>query len=134
MTEVIDPLGFSTLFDRDADGNPIQTTLPSGTVLDRSFNSIGNMLSFSDNTFVAAPTLFTYEETFNQVTSITDPFNGTTLFDYSATGNLTRVTTPLNRIVNMGYNNRGLMTSLTDPLGTLTTFAYNGQGNMTNMV
>lgn len=133
LIQIIDPSGFTTLFDRDEDGNPIQTMLPSGTVFDRSFNAIGNMLSFSDNT-VGGLTLFTYEPTYNQITSITDPFNGTTLFSYNATGNLTQVKTPLSRIVTMGYNNQGLITSLTDPLGTLTTFAYNSQGNMTSMV
>lgn len=129
-TQVVNPAGFTTTIERDADGNPIQTTLPSGAVFNRTFDDQGNLLTITDLT-VNGTTSFTYDDTFNQVTSITDDFNHTTTFGYDAFGNLTQVTTPLNRTVTVAYNNLGLPTSLVDPLGTQTTFAYDANGRLT---
>lgn len=129
-TQVVDPAGFTTTIERDADGNPTQTTLPSGAVFNRTFDDQGNLLAITDLT-VNGTTSFTYDNTFNQVTSITDDFNHTTTLGYDAFGNLTHVTTPLNRTVTVAYNNLGLPTSLVDPLGTQTTFAYDANGRLT---
>ncbi len=129
-TQITDPAGFITTFTRDADGNPTQTALPSGAIFDRTFDDRGNLLTFTDQT-LAGTTTFTYEPVFNQITTLTNPFNQTTAFTYDALGNLTGITTPLNRTVTFGYNSQGLVTSLTDPLGTLTAYTYNAQGNLT---
>lgn len=129
-TQITDPAGFITSFTRDSDGNPTQTTIPSGAVFDRTFDDQGNLLTFTDQT-LGGTTTFTYEPVFNQITTLTNPFNQTTDFTYDANGNLTQITTPLNRTVTFSYDDRGLVTNLTDPLGTLTAYTYNAQGNLT---
>ncbi|MCA9996328.1 MAG: hypothetical protein KDE56_11305 [Anaerolineales bacterium] len=131
-TRITDPAGFSTAISRDIDGNPTQTSLPSGAIFNRTFDAQGNMLTFHDAT-VNGTTNFTYEPLFNQVTAVTDPFNQTTRFAYDGQGNLTQLTTPLNRSVTFAYNNRGLVSNMTDTLGTPASYSYNPQGNLTSL-
>ena len=72
----------------------------------------------------AVTTTFTYEPTFNQVTSITDPLSHTTNFGRDAKGNLTSVTNPLNQTTTIAYNTAGQPISVTDPLNSTTQFTY----------
>ncbi len=68
----------------------------------------------------SATTTFTYEPTFNQVTSITDPRGNRTTLTYDAKGNPTT----------LAYDLRGLLTSVTDALGNgqLTRLLNQGPG------
>ncbi len=65
-------------------------------------------------------THFTYEPTFNQVTSITDPNGNVTRIEYDARGNPVAITDAQGNLTTLAYDQRGLLTSVTDPLGNLT--------------
>ena len=49
-----------------------------------------------DGTADALTTTFTYEPSFNQLQSVTDPLGHSTTFAYDAIGELTSITDPLN--------------------------------------
>lgn len=130
---ITDPAGLITEYQRDADGNPTQTKLPSGAIYERTYDNRGNLLTLTDKT-VNGTTQFTYDATFSQVTSITDPFNKSIAIAYDERGNATKITTPLGRVLQFGYDSRGLLTGLTDTLGTQSALSYDGQGNLTQLV
>ena len=129
---ITDAAGFTTAIDRDDDGNPLQTTRQSGAIFRRTYDG-PQELTFTDET-INGTTNYTYENTFNQVTSITDPFDQVTNIAYDNQGNPTQISTPLGRAFSFDYDNRGLLTNLTDPLSTESAFSYDSQGNLTQVV
>jgi RHS repeat-associated protein len=87
---------------------------------------MGNVLTATRlaGTADAVATTFTYEPTFNQAASATDPLNHTTTFGYDAKGNLTSVTNALlQQTATFTYNAAGQPLTITTPAGT-TTLAY----------
>ncbi|MEZ4713144.1 MAG: hypothetical protein R3A44_38500 [Caldilineaceae bacterium] len=129
---ITDAAGFATVITRDSDGNPLRTVLPSGAILEGTYDNRGNLLSFTDRT-VNGTTQFTYDRTFNQVTSVTDPFRQVSTFNYDGEGNLTLATTPLGRSIHLRYGPFGLPSVMTDTLGTATRVVYNATGNPTQI-
>ena len=56
-----------------------------------TYDSLGNVLTVTrlSGTANAVTTTYTYESTFNQVASVTDPLSHTWSFGYDSAGNLT---------------------------------------------
>jgi YD repeat-containing protein len=69
-------------------------------------NAKGNTLTVTKlaTTPQAVTTTFTYEPTFNQVATVTDPLSHTTTFGYDAKGNLTTITNALSKITTLTVN------------------------------
>jgi len=90
-----------------------------------SFNRISDMTSLA-GTAEAITTHFGYEQDCNcdDVTSITNPLNHTSNFDYDDKHNLTRTTDPLNNSATFSYNSSGQLLSARDPLNNLTQWTY----------
>jgi len=63
-------------------------------------------------------TTYTYDPTFNEVATITDPLNHTSSFFYDAFGNLERIRDANNNETIFTYNTFGQQTSVTTPAGT----------------
>jgi RHS repeat-associated protein len=114
LQSVIDPLGRTTSFDYDAQGNMSRITRLDGTP-------------------DAVTTNFAYEPSFNQLQSVTDPLGHSTTLAYDSSGELTSVTDPLNHQIVTTFNGLGQMLTLTDPLGNTTTFNYFG-GDLVQVV
>jgi len=87
---------------------------------------MGNMTSVTrlSGTADAVTTTFTYDSTFNQITSVTDPLNHTMTYGYDTKGNLTSVTNALNQTTTIVPNSAGQPTAITDPLTNTTQLAY----------
>ena len=102
---VTDQLGRVTSYDYDFNGNPTTITRLSGTAN-------------------AVTTTISYEGTFSQPLSITDPLSHTATFGYDAYGNLVSATDALGHSTTFGFNSKGLATSVTDALQNTTSFAY----------
>ena len=66
----------------------------------------------------AVTTTFTYEPTFNQVASVTDPLGHTTSFGHDGVGNLTTITDALGHQSTLSYNAAGQPLTITTPAGT----------------
>ena len=106
IKSVTDALSRTTTYVYDANNNTTSVTRLSGTMN-------------------AVTTTYTYESTFNQVASVTDPLSHTTSFTYdTSTGNLTTVTDPLSLQTSFTYNGAGEPLTATDALNNTTTFTY----------
>ena len=64
----------------------------------------------------------TYDPTFNQPLTSTDPLGQVTSYAYDATGNLTTLTDPLGHSTTFTYNAFGQPVTATDALGNTSTF------------
>ena len=87
IVQQIDELGRETLTERDpVNSNPLRTIRPNGSIVTRSFDGQGNVLSRSEE-FNGATTTFSYGA-FSLVRSVTNPNNHTTLTERDARGNV----------------------------------------------
>jgi RHS repeat-associated protein len=100
-----DQLGRVTSYSYDINANPTSVTQLSGT----------------SN---AVTTTMSYDSTFNNPLTITDPLNNTTSINYDIFGNATAVIDPLGHQTRFGYNSIGLVTSVVDALQNTTQFSY----------
>ncbi len=97
-------------------------------------NLIRNLIGFE-----RTATRYTYDETFNQLTSITDELGRQTLFEIDPnTGNVLSATQVIGAVggaddlvTEYTYTNRGLINTVTDPLGRVTDYDYNTLGLVT---
>ncbi|HEY7065845.1 MAG TPA: RHS repeat-associated core domain-containing protein [Chloroflexota bacterium] len=102
---VDDPLSHRTAFAYDGMGNVTQITRMVGTP-------------------AQAATLFSYEPTFNQLSTVTDPLGHTTQVHHDADGNPDVVTDPLGHSTVLTYNAAGQPLTVTDPLDHAIQFGY----------
>ena len=106
ITSVTDQLGRQTAYDYDAKGNVTSITRQAGTSQ-------------------AVTTSFTYEPTFNQPTSVTDPLGHTwVLSNFNITGDPMVITDPLGRQTTLTYNSAGQPLTVTDAANDKTQFSY----------
>ncbi|HQR13295.1 MAG TPA: RHS repeat-associated core domain-containing protein [Nitrospira sp.] len=124
-----DALNRVTTITRDAQGNPTQITRPNGAVTTMTYDAKGNLLT-STEPAINATTTFTYEPTFNQVTSIRDPKGNLTQIAYDAKGNPLTITDALNQVTTFTYNPQGLLLTTKDALNQTTTFTYDALGRL----
>lgn len=93
-----------------------------------TYDAKGNVLTVTRlaTTPQAVTTTFTYEPTFNQIATVTDPLGvgHTTTFGYDPKGNLTTITNALNKITTITVNTQGQPLTIKDPLNNITTFTY----------
>ena len=111
-----------------ADAKPSSITDEDGFTSKFVYDTLGNLTSATDALGNAAT--LTYDPTFSQVTSITNPLGATTQLQYDASGNLTMVTQPLGVNVQFTYDGFGEMLTVTDGAGNTRTFSYDGSGNV----
>lgn len=110
-----------------------------------TYDAKGNILTVTRNAQDSnqanwVTTTYTYEPTFNQVATITDPLNHTTSFFYDSFGKLERIRDANNNEKTFTYNSLGQQLTATTPAGT-TQFVYefgdlvsviDPMGNVTN--
>jgi RHS repeat-associated protein len=122
-------------YSRQAGTNHILSETDAlGRRTDFTYDDQGNTLSITRlaGTSGAVTTSYTYDTTFSQLTSITDPLNHTVTFGLDALGNITSVTDPLNHQTTMTYNAAGQITSTTDALQNTVQFGYDS-GSLTTV-
>lgn len=128
-TEIIDPLGQKTVFERRPFTNELlSVTDPLGRKTIFAYDDKANVTSITDPQ--GNITRFTYEPILNRLTKITDALGNITSFTYDARGNLIKTTDPLGNIITIAYNTFGQPISVTDPLGNTTSFEYDQAGNL----
>jgi RHS repeat-associated protein len=126
-TMSVDELGRVTEHVRDANSNATQTTRPIGSMVNRTFDNLGNVLTRTEQ-FNGATTTYSYDA-FSLVTSVTNPRNNaTTLTRDPVTGDVLQTVNALGHTSTMQYDNRGLVTQSTMPNGLVTTSTYNALG------
>ena len=152
VVRTVDPLGNIIQGTLNDAGEPTSVTA-TGESTSVSYDALGDPISSVDP--LGQETTATYNSTFDELQSITDP-NGNTL-DYSSdptNGNLLSITYPdgssqqyaydatgevtqfINRdgqAIAYAYNSQGLLTSETFPDGSQDTFTYDSQDNLISM-
>jgi RHS repeat-associated protein len=132
--EMTDALGQTTQFQRDIGSNLAKVTVgPCGCgETTRQFDTLGNVVAITDR--LGNTARFTYEPTFNQMTSVTDQLGRMTTLGYDANGNLTSVNDALNHTMGMGYDQFGERVSVTDELGHTRQVQYDRNGSVSGLV
>jgi len=104
--------------------NSVTDTLSRTTAY--TYDSLGNTTSITrlSGTSSPATTSMTYDLTFSQVTSVTDPLGHTSTRTLDSNGNVIGTTDPLGHQTALTYNSNGQVATLTDALGHTTSFGY----------
>lgn len=107
-----EPVGVSglddlvTVFERDKNGNPVATTLPSGASFNASYDAAGNLTSVTD--MLVDGTITTdYDAELNLPLVITDDSGDSVTYGYDAQGNLTSITSAESRSDSFTYTPEG---------------------------
>jgi RHS repeat-associated protein len=127
VTSETDPMGHTTLRTYDDNGLLLAETNPLGQVTKFTYDSNENMLTTTDP--AGNVTSFTYNS-HDQETSTTDPLGHTKTFGYDARGNLISVTDAMGYVTQYTYDLRGEVTSVTDALDHTTTLMYDSRGDV----
>ena len=164
IIEIKDPAGRSTKLTYDTNGNLIKITDPDGTSrtweydpnhlmiseVDKRGNKEQTFYDFAGRADRAIrivqlnPTSrrFTYDPTFNQLTSMTDELGHQTLYQIDPNnGNLLSLTQVVGEvggnddiITQFTYTNNGLVDLITDPLGRITDSDYDANGRLISII
>jgi YD repeat-containing protein len=129
-TRIIDPSGNTTNFSYGDNLSLVRVSDWSG---DTDFTYDGNSNITSVKAPTGATTTYVYDQTTNQITSITDPLNNTTLFEYDGNGNLIKMTDPLGQDTLYEYDAQGKLTKITAPGNRVTTFTRSSVGYLTGI-
>lgn len=105
VLSVTDALGRTTQFSRDGFGNVTGVTRLAGT---------SNAVTDS----------FTYDSTYQQLTSYTDPLGHVTTLGLDAVGNVASITDALGNTVEVTNDSLGRPTTITNALGKVTQLSY----------
>ena len=91
-----------------------------------TYDSVGNLLSVTRLASTSQPTTttYTYDPTFNQITSITDPLGHTWSISLDNFGNPASMTDPLGNETTLTFNSEGQPLSVTDSVSDTTQFGY----------
>ncbi len=133
-TDVTFPDGQRLTVERDANGLPTRTSLPTGEVFTRVFNRSGMEVDRTDVLFGGRQQRGR-DSQFQQVVSYTDSFNQTWTSQLDGAGHRTGFTAPSGLTVSAAYNMRGALSSLTLPaLPAGVTFTRDNSCSVLSMV
>ena len=124
--QTIDALGRVTNHVRTRDSEATQTERRNGSMIDRTFDDQGNMLSWIER-FNGATTRYTYDE-YSLLTSLTNPRGNTMRMERDAQGNVIRRVNAAGHITTMRRDSRGLVEEAITSNGLIRTYVYNEQG------
>ena len=106
-----------------------QMTGASGQQYNYSYDSKGNVTDVEDP--LRKNTSFSYEPSFNNLTSFVDPRSNGISYSYDSSGNLTSITYQDGTIESFTYDTSGLVLSWTNRRGDTVTYTYNTRGQLT---
>jgi RHS repeat-associated protein len=143
LLDATDSSGQMRVLDRDPDtNNMVQGFSGAGSCAvsgkpqtgdsNFTFDANGNVLTWVDA--LGNKTSFTYDPTFNKLTSITNPLGNTSKFSYDSNGNLLTVTDPNGHATSFAYNSFGQVVQVVDAAGNTRNLAYDGAGNLAKII
>ncbi|ARI82599.1 VWA domain-containing protein [Microcystis aeruginosa] len=116
------------LFNDDADGNLV-VTLPNGSQSSYSYDSKDNLTQQTN--LLGQKTNFTYDATFNQLTSFTDPKGNGVGYSYDTKANLNKITYSDGSTQQFTVDALGNITSYINRRGSNISYTYNTSGLLT---
>ena len=126
LASVTDPLGHTTSFSIDTNGNTVQISDPLSHNTAVSYNPDGTPATVTD----AQSNTVAFGYSGGDLTSILDPQGNQTTRFTDAAGRLLSVTAPAGHRTKYQYNDLNQVTQITDPVGNGTSFAYDANGNL----
>ena len=114
---------------RDANDNPTSLTLPSGDKISYRYDNKGNLISVTDP--LSREINFTYDSTFNRLTSVRDARNNTLTYGYDQRGNLQSITYPDGSTEQYSVDSTGNLTRSVNRRGSDIDYTYNKDGLLT---
>jgi RHS repeat-associated protein len=129
MAEAKEPLGTTTKYGYDANGDLTSVTDPRGNATSYAFDKLGRL------TEVAQPlkktTTYGYDAAGNQLSKTTAA--GTLEYGYDAANRLTSIASGKTALRSYGYDSANRRTSATDAEGHKIEIGYNGEGLVTSI-
>jgi YD repeat-containing protein len=152
VSQVVSAVNRQTIYTFDLNGRVTGIQYPDASVVSYSWDSQDNIISFVNesgdsttydydsrgNLLVQSDcrqheNYFTYEATFNKITSNTDKNGNTSVYNYDAFGNGMSFFDVFFNVELRTFDIHGNVTNFTDKLGNTTNFSYNGNGDLTGM-
>ena len=142
LVSATDPTGQTRILTRDASHNNLVSAYTGAGVcpvcgnpragnLSFTFDQFGNTLTRTDA--LGNTTVFTYDNRFSKIKSVTDPLNHTTTITYDANGNPLTFTDANGNTTQLAFDSFGDLVQVADPLGFKTTAAYDSFGNISSI-
>jgi YD repeat-containing protein len=131
VTGIQYPGGGSVSYNWDSQNNLNVFTNETGSTTTYTYDLKGNMLSVTDCRLNSE--IYTYESTYNDVTSYRDKNNNLTTYSYDANGNLIIMTDCFNKSVIYTYDSFGNMITSKDKNNFTTIYTYDIYGNQTGL-
>nr|WSS66327.1 polymorphic toxin-type HINT domain-containing protein [Streptomyces sp. NBC_01177] len=128
-TSVADPLGNTTVFGYDADGNLETVTDPENRKTTLSYALDGQVRTVTDN--AGAATEYTYRS--GGLVSVKDAEGRVSTQFTDAAGRASAVTDVAGNLTTIAYDKLNQPRKVTDPLGQSTGFDYDDNGNLTTL-
>lgn len=120
-------------FDYAPGGTLVQQTNGEGTVTTFSYDGLKRLLaSTRDLGGVGALLQYSYDETDN-VTSVTDPVNGSTFYQYDDLGNLVQLASPDTGTTIYTYDAAGNLASRQEASGNIIVYSYDELNRLTSV-
>ncbi len=151
VTSITDPLGDTTSYEYDANGNRTNEIDALGNEMSSTYGTNGDLTSISDangNTTTlthneygyltgvtdAVGNVRTYEyDILGNLALMTDENGNTTEYVYDQANQLTQITNALGNTFQFEYNENGKITAFSEPLNTTTTLAYDDNNQLTTI-
>lgn len=138
IVRVVDPLGRTTLTDRNSQNLVTRVERPSDTIAGGTrvdtvaYDSLGNVTQMIEavGTSSERSTSYAYEPVFNQVVSTTDADGFVMSYEYDAFGEATKIIDGELGERLFSYTPEGQLLSRTDENGNTSSFAYNANLNL----
>jgi len=130
LEQVRDGEGRTVDFVNCSCGHVTQITGPGGEKYGYSYDVRGNLIAIADP--LGHTTGFTYDPTFNQLTSFTDPRGNGMQYGYDSHGNLTSITYEDGTHENFSYDAAGNVITATNRRRQTVTYVYNAAGEVTS--
>lgn len=130
LQAITSPLGVSTYFNFDANGQLLQETDGHGHATVYAYNSMGQITSTTRPNLQG--TVFGYAVNGVDLTSISNGLGAITL-GYNATRDITVFTDRMGAVTTLAYNAFGQLSSVTDPLQKTTAYTY-GANHFLNQI
>ncbi|WP_312682345.1 RHS repeat-associated core domain-containing protein [Stenotrophomonas chelatiphaga] len=122
----IDAYGNASVANYDTQGNLTKVIAPSGVVEDRVFDSIGRLVSYTQDARLLATNSSIAYDTLDRVTSVVDPRGLTTRYAYDNYSGLSEMESPDGGRVSFIYDEAGNVTRAVDAMGQAVTYKYDG--------
>jgi RHS repeat-associated protein len=131
QTQVTDPLGNQSLFNRDGNDAIIEVLDAEGKLTKAVVNAIGESLSERDPTGLGFDCSY---DVLGRKTACTDTAGATTSQAYDVADNVIRKTDGLGKVVTTEYDGRNLPITVIDENNQFSRYRYDGLTNLTSVL